>query len=160
MLAKQKDVAYVRHFGEATFQCFTRTGACPVGSSLRWERYPSEFDPCIGLGVSPRGYCSYEQLLHSIYVSHTWNHKGIARRLRNRWISVISRRTRFRSVYSCRSVRARVVCVWRACVEWVCVCMSRYYSCTQMRGTKKTEMQCTPTGLRLRLLVVLVFLDT
>jgi hypothetical protein len=36
-------------------QCQLRVGASPVGSSLRWEHYPPEFDPWDRTWVSHRG---------------------------------------------------------------------------------------------------------
>ena len=64
-----------------------------------------------------------------------------ARRLWSRRILVISRRTR------CQICVQLQGCLYMGgvcgvCVEWAYVCMNRYYSCTQTRGTqKKTQMR-------------------
>jgi hypothetical protein len=71
------------------------------------------------------------------FASHTWSHKGNVTR---------SSPTESEDSGDLKKDAIFDLCVvvglfvhssvwWCACVEWACVCMIRYYNCTQMRGT-------------------------
>ena len=72
--------------------------------------HPPEFDPNLGRITGCGTRSSFQLSLQSLTRGTT---KGLrrARRLRSRWIPVISRRTRFRSVCNYKSVCTRVLCV-------------------------------------------------
>ena len=123
----------------------THPGSIPV-----WDELPG-----VAQGFFPSFQLSLQPLTHGTT-------KGLrrARRLRSRWIPVISKRKRFRSIC------IRVVCVWRACVEWVCVYEQILYAYPDERHAKKICVHripqscammhiCPPCALSIFLICVL-----